>query len=278
MRLLAVVLLLVLAGVIRGGSYEDGLNKLYAGKNLIVNCFGENAFDEYFRSYMEAAGKCYQETFDGSNVPGEKIVYIKPYPPPSPSQYHQVVRYHQQPYFPPQYFGYQYGYQPQQGQSYPHSRSKRQNTGPILAPSQPQQSGAGEAEMFYYEKMKMKMQAQVGNATCIAKMMGYLDENDEVAYDQIKTEYNESNVPDVMKQEFIDNVDICRELSECIPERVLEKKPYGSQYGRQLFFFKCEEKRYKEVCLKKAMIDDYYKFKDIINTKVHDVEADFSIF
>jgi hypothetical protein len=60
-------------------------------------------------------------------------------------------------------------------------------------------------------------------------------------------------------------------LQECLPEKCFSKYPYGPEYGRSFFFVMCEKKKALEVCLKKQMIDDYYKYKDIIGEdQIHD--------
>merc|ERR1712055_246744 len=94
--------------------------------------------------------------------------------------------------------------------------------------------------------------------------------------------YNELDVPQAMKEEFVEVVDLCHEISECIPERALEKYPFGSEYGRPILFAMCETKKAMEVCLKKQMIDDYYKYKDLLKDEgvqnIMEDDSDFDVF
>jgi len=207
-------------------------------------------------------------------------LYIRPYPPPNNNEVHSNQLYQQrQPLYPqppqyqqpPQYRQPQYGYQqtfngpqfngPQLGfqPRYPgnqyNSRQKREDT---------MVSEEGEAEMYYYNKIKNHFKGKVGNFSCIMHELGYMTEDNEINVEKYKEEYNKLDVPAVMKEEFIDAVDVCHEISECIPARAFEKYPFGKEYGRPFMFAMCEKKMAVKVCLKKQMIDDYYKYKDLL--------------
>merc|ERR1711931_570398 len=134
--------------------------------------------------------------------------------------------------------------------------------------------GQGEAEVYYYNKLKHHMTSKVGNFSCIMHEMGYFTEDNQVNIAKYKQAYNElpaATVPQAMKEEFLEAIDMCQEVSECLPEKCFSKYPYGPEYGRSFFFVMCEKKKALEVCLKKQMIDDYYKYKDIIGEdQIHD--------
>merc|ERR1711970_935092 len=88
--------------------------------------------------------------------------------------------------------------------------------------------------------------------------------------------------PPMYKKEFIDNIDLCHEVSECMPDRVFNKDPFGRVYGRSFFFVKCEKKKAMEVCLKKQMVDDYYKYKEMFKdedlSELEDMEDNDDMF
>jgi hypothetical protein len=132
--------------------------------------------------------------------------------------------------------------------------------------------GEGEAELYYYNKLKDHMTGKVGNFSCIMHEMGYFTEDNQVNIAKYKQAYNElTTIPAAMREEFIEAIDLCQEVSECLPEKCFAKYPYGPEYGRSFFFVMCEKKKALEVCLKKQMIDDYYKYKDIIGEdQIHD--------
>lgn len=118
--------------------------------------------------------------------------------------------------------------------------------------------------MYFYNKLEKHMRSKIGNFTCMMHEMGYFTSDNEINIEKYKEAYNELDVPQAMKEEFVEVVDLCHEISECIPERALAKYPFGSEYGRPILFAMCEKKKAVEVCLKKQMIDDYYKYKDLI--------------
>merc|ERR1712168_177828 len=95
------------------------------------------------------------------------------------------------------------------------------------------------------------MTAKVGNFSCIMHEMGY----------------------------FTEDIDLCQEVSECLPEKCFAKYPYGREYGRAFFFVMCEKKKAMEVCLKKQMVDDYYKYKDLFkDEEMEDYMNDNDLF
>merc|ERR1719510_1017568 len=202
-------------------------------------------------------------------------------PHPVQQQYHQ---FQQQPQYQQQYRQQQYGYQqPQQQMGYGfqqplpnmvnnvHTRKTRQagnkkKTQTVHSQTQTvaETNVAGEAELYFYNKLKDHMTDKVGNFSCIMHELGYFTEDNQVDHAQYKAAYQKLTLPEAMKQELIENIDICHEVSECLPERCFAKYPYGREYGRSFFFVMCEKKKATEVCLKKQMVDDYYKYKDVI--------------
>jgi len=123
---------------------------------------------------------------------------------------------------------------------------------------------AGEAELYYYNKLKHHLTGMVGNFSCVMHEMGYFTEDNQINIQKYKQAYQKLTLPQPMKDEFEENIDLCLEVSECLPEKCFTKYPYGREYGRSFFFVMCEKKKAMEVCLKKQMVDDYYKYKDIL--------------
>jgi len=131
------------------------------------------------------------------------------------------------------------------------------------------------AELYFYNKLKHHMTAQVGNMSCVMHELGYFNQDNSVNLDKYRQEYQKLTLPDAMKEEFIENIDTCNEVSQCLPDKCFAKYPYGLEYGRSFFFVACEKKKALEVCLKKQMIDDYYKYKDIIGDE--EINEDFGV-
>merc|ERR1712055_1266466 len=126
----------------------------------------------------------------------------------------------------------------------------RHNNNQVVAES----TVAGEAELYYFNKLKNHLTSKVGNFSCIMHEMGYFTEDNQVDIAKYKKAYNElpaATVPQAMKEEFLEAIDMCQEVSECLPEKCFSKYPYGPEYGRSFFFVMCEKKKALEVCLKK---------------------------
>merc|ERR1712055_1284457 len=116
-----------------------------------------------------------------------------------PPQYRQPQYGYQQPFVAPQ-FGFQ---QPQHQVNRFNSRQKR--------------AVEGEAEMYFYNKLEKHMRSKIGNFTCMMHEMGYFTSDNEINIEKYKEAYNELDVPQAMKEEFVEVVDLCHEISECIP-------------------------------------------------------------
>lgn len=228
---------------------------------------------------------------------------------PQQQQFQQYQQFQQQPQQQQQYQqqqqqyrGQQYGYQqPQQfyGPAFGYQQFPNQVNNQVLNRQTRQANKgnkvqdnvqnnviaetnvAGEAELYYYNKLKNQMTGKVGNFSCVMHELGYLTEDNQVDFAKYKQTYQDLTLPDAMKEEFLANIDVCQEVSECLPEKCFAKYPYGREYGRQFFFVMCEKKKSLEVCLKKQMVDDYYKYKDLLQDEglqgLQD-EADEDIF
>merc|ERR1712113_1373102 len=188
-------------------------------------------------------------------------------------QYQQVPQY-QQYQQQPQYQGQQFRQPQYQGQGY-------QQPQPFYAPGygfQPVNhnqvnvnqvvtgtNGEGEAELYYFNKLKDHMTPKVGNFSCIMHELGYFNEHNHVNLEKYRQAYRDlTTVPQAIKEEFLENIDTCDEVAKCLPSKCFEKYPYGHEYGRSFFFVMCEKKKAMEVCQKKQMVEDYYKYKNLL--------------
>jgi len=295
-----VLLLITLVAVANAGEgYKKKMFMKYAMGNLFEKCMGQEVIDEFYKKWVKAAKTCHSREFD----PDLKPVYIRAYPSPTKmekkpykSDYYQQpnMGYNNQPYYnqppmPPMYQQPQMYRQPPMYKQ-PFSGYQQQNPSNQLYSRQTrdvndveENSIEGEAELYYYHKMKKMFHNKVGNMTCMMQECGYFTEDNKPNIEKYKEEYNTlTTVPDAMKKEFIDNIDLCHEVSECMPDSVFNKYPYGREYGRSFFFVKCEKKKAMEVCLKKQMVDDYYKYKEMFKdedlSELEDMEDNDDMF
>jgi len=290
-----VLLLITLVTIASAGEgYKKKLFKKYAMTNMFAKCIGEEAMDKFYVDWINAAMKCNGRDWD----PKLKPVYIRPYPssneiekkpyksynkqnyyqqpnmgynnqpyynqPPMPPMYQQPNQYQQ-----PQMYRQPPMYQQQNPSNQLYSRQKREDH---EAGDHSVTAELGEAELYYYNKLKKMMHHKVGNFSCMMHEMGYLTEENEVNIEKYHEFYNElTTIPEAMKKDFHEIVDLCHEVSQCMPEKCFAKYPYGKEYGRAFFFSMCEKKKALEVCLKKQMVDDYYKYKDMFKFSKEDL-------
>jgi len=283
-----VLLLITLVAVANAGEgYKKKMFMKYAMGNLFEKCMGQEVIDEFYKKWVKAAKTCHSREFD----PDLKPVYIRAYPSPMkmekkpyntvynrPEYYQQPnMGYNNQPYYnqppnpyqQPQMYRQPPMYQQQNPSNQLYSRQKRQEH---EAGDHSVTAELGEAELYYYNKLKKMMHHKVGNFSCMMHEMGYLTEENEVNIEKYHEFYNElTTIPEAMKKDFHEIVDLCHEVSQCMPEKCFAKYPYGKEYGRAFFFSMCEKKKALEVCLKKQMVDDYYKYKDMFKFSKEDL-------
>jgi len=121
----------------------------------------------------------------------------------------------------------------------------------------------GQVAMF--KDMKKSM---VSNMTCVLTKLGKLDKNLDINLsfftDKMWTMMAPGEFDPEFKAKMNEVYNTCYELSQSIPQSVLDKKgPMMKQFGRQKCFFKCVHKMEKAVCVKK----DLLKFTEMMYGK-----------
>jgi len=271
---------------------------------MFTKCLGEEVMDKWTKEFVTAAQKCYSRDFDPTLKPVyirpypiySKYEEVKqeltnnmgyqqrpmmmnnmmPY-----NQMQQQYQYQQPQGFPvnqyqqmPQMYRQQsQNYQQQMpfygpGQQFVNNRlnnRQKRQTKPGNKVVSDKPAVAGEAELYYWGKMKEMMKTKIGNFSCVMHEMGYFTADNQPNLQEYRAAYNNIKTLDpAMKKDFLENIDICDEVAKCMPERCFAKYPYGKEYGRSMFFVMCEKKKAAEVCLKKQMVDDYYKYKNLM--------------
>jgi len=192
--------------------------------------------------------------------------------------YQQPQQGYQQYQQPQQGYNHQQGYQPQQ-QYQNNRRFKRQTSeepdmglmedmlpdmSDIEQASHPDLSNKTEAERYLYYAERKMAEAKVCRMTCVLKQLGFMNEDNSPNYDNMVEYYRNLNWSPERTQKHLDVIDTCRALAESIPNRVLETKVLGKEYGRTMVFFKCQKKKELEVCVKQEIASEYYTFKNLL--------------
>lgn len=106
---------------------------------------------------------------------------------------------------------------------------------------------------------KSMMKDNFGNLTCVLAKMGALDSKLDIKLnfytERMWDMFDPSEQPEYeFKEKVNEGYEMCHQLSQSIPESLLEKKgPMYKQFGRQKMFFKCCHKMEKEMCVKKEL-------------------------
>merc|ERR1712088_1257611 len=110
------------------------------------------------------------------------------------------------------------------------------------------------------EKLKQeteKMQAKLGNASCVLQELGMIDANQNLDINKMvkSVEDGEWGVfPDQwLKEHHIKDCRTCATYADSIPKTVFDECPYGEKWGRIMLFFQCEKEAKYKCCMNHDM-------------------------
>jgi len=124
------------------------------------------------------------------------------------------------------------------------------------------------------EKLQMetqKIQAQLGNATCILQECNILDNNEDLDVNAMvqSMEKGEWGVfPDEwVKEQSIKNCRQCVTFAEAIPRTILQECPYGEKWGKIKMFLYCDKMAKWKMCMnhdiKQKLEKSFGKLEDL---------------
>ena len=81
----------------------------------------------------------------------------------------------------------------------------------------------------------------LANLTCVLSKMRFLDDQLQVNMDTFERGMWEamSDLEPEFKEKAVAGYKACHDVSEAVPQEVLDMKPITRQFGRQMVFFKC---------------------------------------
>jgi len=211
--------------------------------NLLANCWGNEAIDNYAYDTEKAMEKC--------GVHGSTTKHTKPAPAPlarvvQPMQSNVVYR------TMPQYFNtHSAFYNPYVALG----RRKRQAAHEALEPH-------SDADLANFGSL---MNNQVEALTCVLREVGMLDANNNIQADQFSLEKLQvySNTPAGKDPAFL--VKYSQELTDCYnvamtwPQSALNKNEFMAKHGRKMIYFRCLKQTEMDMCMKFQM-NQYLEF------------------
>merc|ERR1712165_117131 len=110
------------------------------------------------------------------------------------------------------------------------------------------------------EKLKqetVKMQAKLGNASCVLQELGIIDQNQNLDINKMVKSVEDGEwgeFPDQwLKEHHIKDCQTCATYADSIPEPVFDECAYGEKWGRIILFFQCEKEAKYKCCMNHDM-------------------------
>merc|ERR1712077_186045 len=110
------------------------------------------------------------------------------------------------------------------------------------------------------EKLKhetVKMQAKLGNASCVLQELGIIDQNQNLDVSAMKKSVEDGEwgeFPDQwLKEHHIKDCQNCATYADSIPKPVFDECAYGEKWGRIILFFQCEKESKYKTCMNHDM-------------------------
>merc|ERR1712050_809894 len=110
------------------------------------------------------------------------------------------------------------------------------------------------------EKLKqetVKMQAKLGNASCVLQELGIIDQNQDLDVSAMKKSVEDGEwgeFPDQwLKEHHIKDCRTCATYADSIPKPVFDECAYGEKWGGIILFFQCEKEAKYKCCMNHDM-------------------------
>ncbi|XP_068201688.1 uncharacterized protein [Palaemon carinicauda] len=219
----------------------------YFGYTTMATCFGEGVYYDYLAKIGIAQKECLQ--FPVSNLHrldfslysqlgyplhfGGDSLYV-----PFPS-YHTAQQGH---------YGVPHGYQSL------HYRKKRQAeaAGETAAAAVPQQAASPFFDRYYLLDSVNKIMAALSNYTCTLNKLNVIDEYMNININHLTEQYTSLPISDGFKQDLIDGIYYCRDLTYCLPLHNT-RSPLPLNLQRLLMAMECEKETRTNACFKEDL-------------------------
>ncbi|XP_046643037.1 uncharacterized protein LOC124328337 [Daphnia pulicaria] len=102
-----------------------------------------------------------------------------------------------------------------------------------------------------------KQQAILGNMTCVMKEIGFIGEDMQPLYDNIRKRIDDLPVTAQLKTDLIEGIETCQQFSSCMPVKTFGDIPILRDIVKPYTFFKCFKGKKIEACMKKDMREKF---------------------
>ncbi|XP_066954431.1 uncharacterized protein [Macrobrachium rosenbergii] len=240
----AVIVLLSLAAM---AVAQEAFLEKYSFTKTMATCFGEGVYYDYLAKVGIAQKECQHlpvsnlhrldfSLYSQLGYPlhfGGDSLYV-----PFPS-YHTAHAGHQ---------GVPHGYQ-----SLHHYRKKRQaESAGETAAALPQQGPAPFFDKYYLLDSVNKIMASLSNYTCTLHKLEVIDEYLNININHLTAQYTGLPISDGFKQDLIDGLYYCRDLTYCLPLHNI-RSPLPLNLQRLLMAMECEKETRTNACFKEDL-------------------------
>ncbi|CAL4065620.1 unnamed protein product, partial [Meganyctiphanes norvegica] len=119
------------------------------------------------------------------------------------------------------------------------------------------------------QKMVKKVKAKVHMLTCVMEKFGFMDENKNLQFEDMKLKYSQMTHLDAyLRADLIESVDKCKTFSMCLPSA--SDSPVPVRFQQILSFKMCDKKARMEACMKA----DLRKYKSEFDLSAFPTEED----
>ncbi|XP_045137274.1 uncharacterized protein LOC123519822 [Portunus trituberculatus] len=237
------VLLSVLVAVTM--AQEEFFEK-YAKQKIMTTCFGEELYYGQLALLENAKESCrYRPTF----IPGLQHA----------TNTYNIIS----PGLVPTQIGYGYPSPPVFPTTSLHPTTGYQQ--PVLGKSRKtRQTRPHDTPQLFVDRDSMLelievVHAALSNYTCVLRTINVIDDNLNLRLDTIQRDYYNSPIDPVLRQDLLEGIGICYQLSGCLPVEKT-KNPLPPNLQRLLFFDKCEKKQRISNCFKHDVRRNLFRF------------------
>uniref|UniRef100_A0A0P6DJ49 Uncharacterized protein n=2 Tax=Daphnia magna TaxID=35525 RepID=A0A0P6DJ49_9CRUS len=109
----------------------------------------------------------------------------------------------------------------------------------------------------FANNMFSKHEAILGNATCVMKEIGFIGDDMQPNYSNIRKRIDNLPVTAELKADLIDGIETCQQFTSCIPTKTYSDIPVLREMVTPYAFFKCFKGRKIEACMKKDLREKF---------------------